>query len=230
MNLKNSLLVFFVSFLFSCENNEINIDTDNLVLGFWATPTYEGETTTFKRVNSLPNNAYGISFTKNGDFIEHTSGWCGTPPLSFFNVEGSYQLENGLIHISTQSYPTNYSWRIVSLTEQELVVKIELSEQEIEHRSLMDLFTEIETLSYSVSCANATDWNFVAYGSKACGGSQGYIPYSKNIDTVLFLEKIAQYTNAENEYNIKWGIASDCSITNPPTSVECQNGYPTLIY
>ena len=150
--------------------------------------------------------------------------------LSFFNVEGSYQLENGLIHISTQSYPTNYSWRIVSLTEQELVVKIELSEQEIEHRSLMDLFTEIETLSYSVSCANATDWNFVAYGSKACGGSQGYIPYSKNIDTVLFLEKIAQYTNAENEYNIKWGIASDCSITNPPTSVECQNGYPTLIY
>lgn len=230
MNLKNSLLVFFVSFLFSCENNEINIDTDNLLLGFWATPTYEGETTTFKRVNALPKDAYGISFTKNADFIEHTSGWCGTPPLSFFNIGGSYQLENGLIHISTQSYPTNYSWRIVSLTEEELVVKIELSEQEIEYRALMDLFNEIQNLSYSVSCSDATDWTFVSYGAKACGGAQGYIAYSSKIDTTTFLQMIEVYTQAEKDFNSKWGVISDCSITNPPTSVECQYGYPTLIY
>lgn len=230
MNLKNCLLVFFVAFLCSCENNEINIDTNNLLLGFWATPTYEGETTTFKRVNSLPKDAYGISFTKNGDFIEHTSGWCGTPPLSFFNVEGSYQLENGLIYISTQSYPSNYSWRIVSLTEDELVVKIELSEQEIEHRALMDLFNEIQNLSYSVSCSVATDWNFVAYGSKACGGPQGYIAYSSKINTTTFLQKIETYTQAEKDFNIKWGIISNCSLAAMPTSVACQNGLPTLIY
>lgn len=230
MNFKNIFLLFFLTILFSCQENEIIIDSDNLLIGNWLEPVYDGETTTFKRGNSLPSESYGISFTQDGDFIERTSGWCGTPPLTFFNIEGIFELENTLISISTQNYPTNYAWRILSLTENELVVKRELTEQEIEHRNLMDLFNEIQNLSYSVSCSDATDWLFVAYGAKACGGPQGFIPYSSQIDTVVFLQKVATYTQAEKDFNLKWGIVSDCSITNAPVSVECQNGLPILKY
>ena len=230
MNFKNIFILLFATILFSCENNEAIIDPDNLLIGFWVAPVYDGDTTTFNRGNSLPNDGYGISFTENGDFIEHTSGWCGTPPLSFFDIEGSFELENTLISISTQSYPTNYAWRIVSLTENELVVKRELTAQEIEHRNLMDLFNEIQNLSYSVSCSDATDWLFTVYGAKACGGPQGFIAYSSLIDTVSFLEKIETYTQAEKDFNFKYGVVSDCSIPNAPISVECQNGYPTLKY
>ena len=230
MNFKNIFILLFATILFSCENNETIIDSDNLLIGFWVAPVYDGETTTFNRGNSLPGDDYGISFTENGDFIEHTSGWCGTPPLSFFDIEGSFELENTLISISTQSYPTNYAWRIVSLTESELVVKRELTAQEIEHRSLMDLFNEIQNLSYSVSCSDASDWLITEYGAKACGGPQGFIAYSSLIDTVSFLEKIETYTQAEKDFNLKYGVVSDCSIPNAPISVECQNGYPTLKY
>ena len=229
-NMKKIFLLVFTVSLLSCESNDPKINPDNLLLGVWLAPVYNGETTTFKRGHSLPNDAYGISFQQDGVFLERTSGWCGTPPLSFFNVDGTFQLDNTLISISTQSYPNNYAWRIVSLSESELIVKRELTEQEKDHRALMDLFTEIENLAYSANCTNANDWQFAAYGAKACGGPQGYIPYSNKIDTASFLQKIAAYTQAEKDYNFKWGVISDCSIVNPPKTIECQNGFPVVKY
>lgn len=230
MKTKNILLITFIAILsFSCENNEI-IDKDNLLLGNWVQPVYDGDITTYKRANTLPNKNSGIAFMQNGGFIERTSGWCGTPPLSYFNVEGSFSLDESLINITTQSYPSFYGWRILELTEKKLVVKRELSEQEKEHRALMVLFDEIQNLSYSESCSNSSNWTFTAYGSKACGGPQGFIAYSKNIDTAAFLQKIDAYTKAEKEFNIKWGVVSNCAIVNPPKSVECKNGYPILNY
>jgi hypothetical protein len=237
MKTKTAFLSLFITvFLFSCEinnqSNEIIIDPNNsLLIGNWSEANYEDEQITFTRVNSLPKDSYGISFEKNDVFIEHSSGWCGTPPLIFTDFIGSWEfVEEGLVKISTTSFVGDFQWRILELSEEKLVVTRELSEQEIEHRSLMDLFNEIQNLSYSVSCSDATDWNFVAYGSKACGGAQGYIAYSSQIDTATFLQKIELYTKSEKDFNIKWGVISDCSIPNAPTSVECQNGYPTLIY
>ncbi|WP_341220250.1 hypothetical protein [Polaribacter atrinae] len=228
--MKKIIVLLFLVSLFSCEDNEVIIDSNNLLIGNWLDPVYDGEMTTFKRGNSLPNEAYGISFNKSGNFIERTSGWCGTPPLSFFNINGTFELENTLVRISTESYPANYAWRIVSLTAEELVVKRELTAQEIEHRNLMDLFNEIQELSYSVPCSDANNWLFTAYGSKACGGPQGYIAYASTIDTNNFLNKIEAYTEAEKAFNIKWGIISDCSFANVPVSVACINGLPTLKY
>ena len=230
MHLKKTFLLLLVSLFFSCENNEIPVDTDNLLIGYWQEPVYNNDTITFKRGSSLPNEAYGVSFDQAGGFIERTSGWCGTPPLTFFNIEGVFEQDTTLINIATESYPTNYTWRIIRLTEDELVVKKELSEQEVEYRSLMDLFNEIQELSSSVSCSDATNWLFTAYGAKACGGSQGYIAYSSEIDTNNFLNKIEIYTEAEKTFNVKWGIISDCSIGSVPVSVECENGIPTLKY
>ncbi|WP_299059016.1 hypothetical protein [uncultured Polaribacter sp.] len=228
--MKKTALLLTLIIAFSCETNEIRIDSENVLLGFWDNPIYKGETTTFKRANELPNEAYGISFSENGTFVEKTSGWCGTPPLTFFNIEGAFELKNNLISIKTENYPTNYVWRIVSLTKNELVVKRELTAQEIAHRNLMDLFNEIQNLSNSFSCEDSKDWTFVAYGAKACGGPQGYIAYSTKIDTVTFLEKVANYTKAEKDFNIKYGIDSDCSLADEPATVICKNGFPRFTY
>ncbi|QTD36533.1 hypothetical protein JL193_10275 [Polaribacter batillariae] len=226
------LTVFiFAITLFSCENNqEITIDSNNLLLGSWIEPDFDGENTTFKRGNALPKESYGISFQKNNEFIERTSGWCGTPPLTFFNNKGTWRLNKNLIEVNIQSYPSNFGWKIIELTETKLVVKREVTEQEKDYRQLMDLFNEIETLSRNESCANSNDWKYVAYGAKACGGPQGFMPYSTKINTVDFLQKVANYTNAEKEYNTKWNIVSDCSLPNEPKSIECKNGTPILKY
>jgi hypothetical protein len=229
--MKKIYFLLIAIIFFSCENNqEIIINADDLLIGSWVEPFYNEETTTYKRGSSLPDNASGISFSENGDFIERSSGWCGTPPLSYTDYIGSFEIDKTLIKITTEFYPGNYQWRIISLTEKELVVKIELSDQEKEHRNLMALFDEIQNLVYATSCTDAANWTFTDYGSKACGGAQGYIAYLTTMDTVDFLNKIALYTEAEKEFNIKWGIISDCSLTPKPIAIECKNGYPNLIY
>ena len=224
-----TLLVFI--FLLSCDSNsDPQIDPENLLIGHWVEPKYEGETITYQRASNLKENAPGVSFKSDAVFIQRTSGWCGTPPLTFYDEEGTWNTQESLILINSDYFPGNLNWRIISLNENQLVIKRELSEQEKDHRDLMDLFNEISELANSVPCTDASDWSFTAYGSKACGGPQGYIAYSNQIDTVAFLEKVEAYRIAEHEYNIKWSIYSTCDLAQKPTTVECQNGYPVLIY
>ena len=229
--MKKIITLFIFATLFSCEENSTIIENqNNLLIGNWSHVSYNNDTTTFVRVNNLPAENYGISFSQNKIFTERTSGWCGTPPLTFFNIDGTFELEDTLIKISKNDYPNSFAWRIVSLTETALVVQRELTEQEKEHQKLMVSFNEISTIAYSVSCTNSSNWNFTAYGAKACGGPQGYIAYSNEIDVTAFLEKIAIYTQAEKEYNFKYGVVSDCSVPIEPKSVTCSNGYPILNY
>ena len=230
--LKTIIFILFITVI-SCQNNdEIVIDSDNLLIGNWTNAIYNSdtETTTFKRINKLPNEEYGVSFQKNGTFIQRTSGWCGTPPLIFYNVEGSFLLNNKIIKVTSQEFPGNFNWKIISVNEKQLVVKRELTDQEKDHQKLMLLFSEIEELSTSVTCVNGNDWDFIGYGTKGCGGFQGYIAYSNKIDVAAFLQKVADYTEKEDEYNKKWGIVSDCSVPSEPLEVDCVNGSPVLKY
>ena len=230
-SMKIKVLFLFVLLVFACESNENVIpDSNNLLIGSWVEPNYSEDQTVFKRASNLPSNASGIMFKTNGDFVERSSGWCGTPPLIFSDYEGNWRLENTLVTITQDYYPINYAWRIVLVSETELIVKRELTEQEIDHQKLMDLYNEIYNLSTSVSCTNADNWAFTAYGSKACGGPQGFIAYSNKIDIDAFLQKVKAYYEAENAYNIKWGIISTCDIPQQPKGVECQNGFPLFIY
>jgi hypothetical protein len=75
--------------------------------------------------------------------------------LSYFDDIGSFEIEQTLIKITKETYPNSYQWRIISLTENELVVKRELTAQEEEHTYLMDLFDEIKALTYTNSCVDA---------------------------------------------------------------------------
>jgi hypothetical protein len=231
MKLKYLILLSSLALLsYSCKENSMNINDDNLLLGSWIELNYEGERITFKRNNKLLDKSFGITFIQNGSFTEKTSGFCGTPPLSFFNIEGTFALDNNLISISNEGYTSSYIWTILALTENKLVVKTELSEQEKEHRALMELFNEISEIAFKETCIDANEWEFISYGAKACGGPQGYLPYSKNIKIQTFLEKVDNYTTAEKKYNINWSIISDCAFINPPKNVGCQNGYPVLNY
>ncbi len=227
------IAIFFISigFFSSCDkNSELEIDPSNLLIGNWTEPTYDNETITFNRSNTIQNNSYGVSFKNTGVFIEHTSGWCGTPPLIFTDYPGNWQAQDRLIMVSMQHFPGNFNWRIVSLTENQLVVQRELTAQEKEHQNLITLFNEIETTATSVPCTDANDWSYSAYGTKACGGPQGYIAYSNKINHVAFLKKILDYTQLEDAYNKKWAIISTCDTPSQPVEIVCENGSPVLKY
>ncbi len=216
----------------SCQDHDDEAATvpDNLLTTNWVDPVYGDDKITFKRADALPNEGYGISFKENGNLIERSSGWCGTPPLVFSDYQGKWQQEGSLIKITQDNFPGNYNWRIISLTETVLVVTRVLTDQEKDHRELMKLFDDAYALLKNTSCSDANDWRFAGYGAKACGGFQGYIAYPITIDVAVFLQKLEAYTQAEKAYNIKWEIVSDCSIINEPKYIECFNNYPILKY
>ncbi|MES2650297.1 MAG: hypothetical protein V4663_01085 [Bacteroidota bacterium] len=99
-----------------------------------------------------------------------------------------------------------------------------------ELQELSSLKIEIDKLSEQVNCDNAADWKFTAIGAKACGGPTGYVAYSNKIDEVLFLKKVALYTEKQKAFNVKWNIASDCSLPTLPKSIDCISGKPKFVY
>jgi hypothetical protein len=102
--------------------------------------------------------------------------------------------------------------------------------QQQESEMLNELLTEIQNLASSKECIDALAWTYTAYGSKACGGPVGYIAYSTNIDTDLLLDKVEEHKTAQQEYNQKWSIFSDCSVPPEPDGVICENGSPVFVY
>ena len=102
--------------------------------------------------------------------------------------------------------------------------------QEEDQQYLLDMFAEIEALANSEQCINASEWLITAIGAKACGGPTGYIAYSNKIDTTFFLQKVKEYTTAQDEFNKKWNVVSDCSIPQEPLSVTCVEGSPIFVY
>ena len=71
---------------------------------------------------------------------------------------------------------------------------------------------------------------YLAYGSKACGGPQGYLAYSRSIDVQNFLDQVAVYTQSEEVFNMKWEVVSTCELAEPPTGVVCEDEKPVFVY
>ena len=104
------------------------------------------------------------------------------------------------------------------------------SSKEEDLAELTTLQEEIELLVDSGVCTENSSCDYLAFGSKACGGPKAYLVFSTSIDVTLLQQKAATYNALENAYNQKWGIISDCMYLLPPTSVACINGKCTAIY
>ena len=102
--------------------------------------------------------------------------------------------------------------------------------QEEDRNELDQLQTEIELLISKGKCTKNAECDFIAFGSKPCGGPWGYLVYPTTIDVDLLKIKVADYNQKETAYNKKWGIASDCMMVAPPTGAECIDGICTAIY
>ena len=84
--------------------------------------------------------------------------------------------------------------------------------------------TQIKDLVAETGCTENSQCSYMAYGSKACGGPQGYLVFSSEVDTVKLKNLVANYTAAEAAYNEQNGIVSDCSVVTPPQTIGCVDG------
>jgi hypothetical protein len=112
------------------------------------------------------------------------------------------------------------------------VFQCEESERSIEddRTELLNFKNEIESIVATSVCGDAFSCEYMAFGSKACGGPQEYLVYSTSIDVDTLIVLVEDYNDAEADFNVKWGVISDCSVLNPPTNVICENNKCVAIF
>lgn len=97
-------------------------------------------------------------------------------------------------------------------------------EREITAIELQQQFQEIQNLIQSGECTTDSQCTFIAYGSKPCGGPQGYFVFSTDIDIEALKKKVNKYTEDERLFNLQKGNGSDCRFVSPPNEVGCLDG------
>jgi hypothetical protein len=126
------LLLFFLILSFSCSKDEIRIDPDNLLLGVWSYSEYQNDAAVFNRSQDFIDN-HCYKFNSDGTLIERkNSGWCGTPPVTYADYNGTWTILNDtLVHVTVGYWggTMTYKLDIESLNNSSLkVVTIPLNE------------------------------------------------------------------------------------------------------
>lgn len=96
--------------------------------------------------------------------------------------------------------------------------------QEITLKDLQLQLEEINNLIDAQNCNDSSQCNYLAYGSKACGGPQGYLIFSSEVDLDKLEKLVNTHTATEDLYNKQNQIISDCSLVSPPQTMECVDG------
>lgn len=108
------------------DNDTITINESDLLIGHWINPISNDGELKLTRANSLKTDAYGISFFENSNCIERSSGWCGTPPLIFFDFQGTWRRNDSILVVTIGSGINgieDIKWEIKTLNEKYLIIK-----------------------------------------------------------------------------------------------------------
>lgn len=122
------LLIVLLSIFVSCDNEpELKSENLSLLTGNWISPVYTDSIYTFTRAASLKENDYGLTFKADNQLIERkNAGWCGTPPVAYSDYSGTWTEADSTLYISSFFWggTVHYQWKIVSLDNQYLIVKV----------------------------------------------------------------------------------------------------------
>ena len=110
-------------------------------------------------------------------------------------------------------------------------ISCESPEENLEKdRELLQLkLEEIKTYIATENCTQDAQCEYIAYGNKACGGPSGYLVFPSDLNLEELEELIADYTQAEREFNAKYNQISDCAIVLPPENIKCVDGKCEII-
>ncbi len=113
--------------LVSCEKEKEPVDTIPADLtGFWINPQYSDSLVIYERADAF-NDGPGIYFLSNGSLVEHkNAGFCGTPPITYADYNGSYTVNDSVISASVGYWggTSDYKWKLISLSREELTLKL----------------------------------------------------------------------------------------------------------
>ncbi len=126
ITLARLIILLFAFTIIACEKNNENLaaNPDHLI-GSWFNPQYNDSLVTFERSEGLIENEYGFTFIEDNTFIERkNSGWCGTPPISYADFDGTWTNKDSIIKITVDYWggTADYTWKMVTVDETTLKI------------------------------------------------------------------------------------------------------------
>lgn len=127
------LMSIFVILVLACEkekpeSDNVLLKSGQLLVGYWDNPQYEDTVAIYSRANNLDENGYSFYFDSNNIFVERkNAGWCGTPPISYTNFEGTWEQESdSIVNITTGYWGgiVDYQWEILELNQNTLKIAL----------------------------------------------------------------------------------------------------------
>ena len=89
--------------------------------------------------------------------------------------------------------------------------------------------TAIENYINTFSCSESLGCNYIAFGSKPCGGPRTYLVFSNTINLPQLQTMVTEYNEMDHLRNIQTNAVSDCSVPSPPNEIGCVNGVCMII-
>jgi hypothetical protein len=123
--LKTVLFLLLVTTIGCSQNDTIPINESNKLIGHWINPVYSGSELKLTRASSLKDGEYGLSFLEKTQCLERSSGWCGTPPLSFMDFQGSWTRTDSVLIMTIDNGlgMQNIKWVIKTLDDTTLILE-----------------------------------------------------------------------------------------------------------
>lgn len=107
-------------------------------IGTWVEHEYRGDTLLLDRDYELDPDRYGFIIHGDGRFTEHkNSGWCGTPPISYAEFEGRWELHSdSLLNIVVDFWGGRMSYQIqlLELSGSRMAIRYHFEEDIINQR------------------------------------------------------------------------------------------------
>lgn len=100
--------------------------------------------------------------------------------------------------------------------------KVTLAQLEVKNQ-------EINTYINSFGCSESIGCNYIAFGSKPCGGPRKFLVFSNSVNLAHLQEMVSNYNELDHLHNIQTNAISDCSAPSPPIEISCVNGVCTVI-
>jgi len=132
--------LFFLTLIgivvFSCsESYQLEAESEFDITGFWVNQSINDTIYAYDKSSHLKEGQYCFGFQENEEFVERkNAGWCGTPPISYADFEGTWSLTDSIVDISVAFWggTASYKWKIISLNHQQLQLIVIESNHEME--------------------------------------------------------------------------------------------------
>lgn len=128
----NLFLFLTIAIFVSCDSdNSFDLSNSNKIIGNWINPVAVDTLTRYERSDSLRSNDYGFSIKEGQKFIERkNAGWCGTPPISYADFDGTWTMNDSTISITVDYWGgvASYEWKLIDIDNKYLTIWVAKTE------------------------------------------------------------------------------------------------------